>query len=264
MVQRWILARLRNETFFSLAALNRRIGELQEELNDRPMRAYGASRRELFERYERAALRPLPPTRYSYGQWKTARVNIDYHIELEHHYYSVPFQLVHEAVDLRFNALTVEIFHRGQRIASHLRSSRRGGHTTDPAHMPHAHRQHLEWTPSRLVHWGASVGPKTAELVEAILRERTHPEQGYRSCLGILRLAKRYGNERLEAACTRAVALRARSYRHVASMLKHGLDRLPPPTAAASTPPQQLALSHENVRGSDYYHSEEGDPPHAH
>ena len=264
VVQRWILARLRNETFFSLAALNRRIGELQEELNDRPMRAYGASRRELFERYERAALRPLPPTRYSYGQWKTARVNIDYHIELEHHYYSVPFQLVHEAVDLRFNALTVEIFHRGQRIASHLRSSRRGGHTTDPAHMPHAHRQHLEWTPSRLVHWGASVGPKTAELVEAILRERTHPEQGYRSCLGILRLAKRYGNERLEAACTRAVALRARSYRHVASMLKHGLDRLPPPAATASTPPQQLPLSHENVRGRDYYHSEEGDPPHAH
>jgi transposase len=176
----------------------------------------------------------------------------------------VPFQLVHEAVDLRFNALTVEIFHRGQRIASHLRSSRRGGHTTNPAHMPHAHRQHLEWTPSRLVHWGASVGPKTAELVEAILRERMHPEQGYRSCLGILRLAKRYGNERLEAACTRAVVVRARSYRHVASMLKHGLDRLPPPAAAASTPPQQLALSHENVRGSDYYHSEEGDPPHAH
>jgi transposase len=262
VVQRWILARLRDETFFSLAALNRRIGELQDELNDRPMRAYGASRRELFERTERAALRPLPPTRYSYGQWKTAKVNIDYHVALEHHAYSVPFQLVHEAVDLRYNALTVEVFHRGQRVASHLRSSRRGGHTTHPGHMPHAHRQHLEWTPSRLVHWGASVGPKTAELVEAILRERTHPEQGYRSCLGILRLAKRYGHERLEAACTRAVAVRARSYRHVASMLKHGLDRLPLP--APSTPAQQLALSHENVRGGDYYHSEEGDPPHAH
>jgi transposase len=265
VVQRWILARLRHETFFSLAALNRRIGELLEELNDRPMRAYGASRRELFERTERAALRPLPPSRYRYGQWKTAKVNIDYHVELEHHYYSVPFQLIGEAVDLRFNALTVEVFHRGQRVASHLRSSRRGGHTTHSPHMPRAHQQHLEWTPSRLVHWGASVGPKTAELVEAILRERTHPEQGYRSCLGILRLAKQYGNVRLEAACTRAVALRARSYRHVASMLRHGLDRQPlaaPSTAGAA--PRQLALSHENVRGGAYYHSEEeGDPPHA-
>jgi transposase len=264
VVQRWILARLRDETFFSLAALNRRMGELQEELNDRPMRAYGASRRELFERYERAALRPLPSGPYRYGQWKTAKVNLDYHVELEHHYYSVPFQLVHEAVDLRYNALTVEVFHRGQRVTSHLRSNRRGGHTTHAAHMPHAHRQHLEWTPSRLVHWAQSVGPKTAELVEAILRERTHPEQGYRSCLGILRLARRYGGARLEEACTRAVAVRARSYRHVASMLQHGLDRLPPPASATlSTPPQQLVLSHENVRGGDYYHSEEGDPPHA-
>jgi len=264
VVQRWILARLRDETFFSLAALNRRIGELLEKLNDRPMRAYGASRRELFERYEGSALRPLPPTQYRYGQWKTARVNIDYHVELEHHYYSVPFPLVQEQVDLRYNALTVEAFHRGQRVASHLRSHRRGGHTTHSPHMPRSHQKHLEWTPSRLVHWGASVGSKTAELVEAILRERTHPEQGYRSCLGILRLAKSYGNERLEAACTRAVAVRARSYRHVASMLKHGLDRQPLPASAASTTPQQLALAHENVRGGDYYHSEEGDPPHAH
>jgi transposase len=261
VVERWILARIRNETFFSLAALNRRIGELLEELNDRPMRTYGASRRELFLRYDRPVLQPLPPTRFTYGEWKKARVNIDYHVELERHCYSVPFQLVHESVDLRFNALTVEAFHRGQRVASHLRSHKRGGHTTDPAHMPHAHRQHLEWTPSRLVHWGASVGPKTTELVEAILHERTHPEQGYRSCLGILKLAKQYGNERLEAACTRAVAVRARSYRHVASMLKHGLDRVPPQDEAKA--PQQLPLAHENVRGGDYYHPKEGDSPDA-
>ncbi len=264
VAERWILARIRDETFFSLAALNRRIGELLDELNDRPMRAYGASRNELFERYDRPALKPLPQERFSYGQWKKARVNIDYHVELERHYYSVPFQLVQEDVEIRFNALTVEIFHRGQRVASHLRSHRRGGHTTNPAHMPHAHRQHLEWTPSRLVHWAQSVGPKTGELVEAILRERTHPEQGYRSCLGILRLARRYGSPRLEAACARAVAVRARSYRHVASMLKHGLDRLPASKPAAAEP-QQLALSHENVRGGDYYHPQEGgDPDHAH
>jgi transposase len=177
-------------------------------------------------------------------------VNIDYHIELEHHYYSVPFQLVHEAVDLRFNALTVEIFHRGQRIASHLRSSRRGGHTTDPAHMPKAHQRHLEWTPSRLIDWARTIGPQTAALVEAILADRPHPEQGYRSCLGILRLAKRYGPARLEAACARAGAVEARSYRHVDSILQHGLDRLAPPAAA---PQLTLTPVHEHVRGRDYY-----------
>ena len=261
VVERWILARLRHETFFSLAALNRRIGELLEDLNDRRMRTYGASRRELYTRFDRPALKPLPPQRFSYGEWKKARVNLDYHIELERHYYSVPFSLVHEAVDVRFNALTVEVFHRGQRVASHLRSHRRGGHTTDAAHMPHAHRQHLEWTPSRLVHWGQSVGPKTAELVEAILRERTHPEQGYRSCLGILRLAKQYGKDRLEAACARAVTVRARSYRHVASILQHGLDRVPAKTPSPA--PAQLALSHENVRGADYYQPQTGDSDHA-
>jgi transposase len=264
VVERWILARLRHETFFSLAGLNRRIGELLEDLNDRKMRAYGASRRELYERFDRPALRPLPAERWSYGEWKQARVNLDYHIELERHYYSVPFSLVHEAVDVRFNALTVEIFHRGQRVASHLRSHRRGGHTTDAAHMPHAHRQHLEWTPSRLVHWGQSVGPKTAELVEAILTERKHPEQGYRSCLGILRLAKQYGKDRLEAACARAVSVRARSYRHVASILQHGLDRLPVPTTTPTpSVPVQIPLVHENVRGGDYYQPQTGDPDHA-
>jgi len=222
------------------------------------MRTYGASRRELYERFDRPALKPLPAGRFSYGEWKKARVNIDYHIALEHHYYSVPFPLVHEAVDVRFNGHTVEIFHRGARVASHRRSHRRGGHTTDPAHMPVAHRQHLEWTPSRLVHWGQSVGPQTAELVEAILVERDHPEQGYRSCLGILRLAKHYGTERLEAACGRAVSVRARSYQHVASILKHGLDRMPlVPTQPSA--PAQLPLVHEHVRGGEYYQPQTGE-----
>ncbi len=251
VVERWIVARLRHESFFTLAALNARIRELLEALNDRPMRAYGESRRARFERLERAALRALPIEPFVHADWKGARVNLDYHVELERHCYSVPYALVHERVELRATAITVEIFHRGARVGAHVR--RDGpGHSTDPAHMPRAHRKHLEWTPSRLVHWGGSVGPHTAALVEVILAERRHPEQGYRSCLGILRLARQYGRERLEAACERALAVRARSYRHVQSILQRGLDRVP---AIASEPaPSATARTHANVRGGTYYH----------
>jgi transposase len=252
IVERWIVARLRHETFFSLEALNARIAELLVELNGRRMRVYGASRRELFERIDRQALKPLPSEPFAYSEWRTARLNIDYHAEIDHHYYSAPHALVHEQVEARLTAITVEIFHRGVRVASHVRSYRRGGHTTIAEHMPKAHQKHLEWTPSRIVHWAGSIGPKTRELAEAILAERRHPEQGYRSCLGILRLGKRYGNERLEAACARAVAVRARSYRHVESILKNGLDRLPSPDEQreeGTTP-----AAHENTRGGGYYH----------
>ena len=252
LAERWILARLRHESFFSLAALNVRIRELLGDLNARTMRAYGASRQELFERLDRPALRPLPAERFVHAEWKKARVNLDYHVELDHHYYSVPHALVHEAVELRFTATTVEVFARGQRVASHARSFQRGRHTTDPSHMPKAHQKHLSWTPSRLIHWAQSIGPQTAALVEAILTERPHPEQGYRSCLGILRLAKRYGAARLEAASTRAVAVRARSYRHVDSILKRGLDRLPWPAHGTQTKTSPV-VAHENVRGGDYY-----------
>jgi len=251
VVERWILARLRHETFFSLAALNQRIREFLDELNRRPMRGYNESRLERFEKLDRPALQPLPPYPFVYAKWKFARVNIDYHIELERHYYSVPFPLIHEQVEVRYTALTVEILHKGQRVASHLRRSK-PGHTTDPAHMPKSHRAHLEWTPSRLIHWGGTIGPQTQALVEAILEERPHPEQGYRSCLGILRLAKQYGAERLEAACRRAAAARARSYRHVQSILKNGLDRLPTDVPPSQAP--DLPTGHANVRGGDYYH----------
>jgi len=253
VAQRWLLARLRNQTFFSLAELNERLAELLEELNARRMRVYGASRRELFEKLDKPALRPLPREAFVYGEWKTVRVNIDYHVEVDHHYYSVPHEMVqlHEELEARFSAVTVELFRRGERVASHLRNSARGRHTTKPEHMPKAHRAHIEWTPTRIAHWAESIGPKTRELVEAILVERPHPEMGYRSCLGILRLAKRYGNERLEAAAARAVAVRARSYRHVDSILKNGLDRLPLPAADEPVAPP---VSHENVRGGDYYH----------
>jgi transposase len=258
VAERWILARLRHETFFSLATLNERIRERLADLNARTMRAYGASRQELFERLDRPALRPLPAERFEHAEWKTARVNLDYHVELERHYYSVPHALVHEQVELRFTAATVEVFLRGQRVAAHARSGERGRHTTQASHMPKAHQKHLAWTPSRLIHWAESLGPGTAALVEAILADRPHPEQGYRSCLGILRLSKRYGPERLEAACARALVVRARSYRHVDSILRRGLDRLPLPGAREPAAP---TAAHENVRGADYYqpHRNEGE-----
>jgi transposase len=251
IAERWILARLRNQTFFSLDELNGRIWALCDDLNDRVMRRYGESRRQLFERLDRPALKPLPGARFTYGVWKRARVNIDYHIEVDHHYYSVPHRLIHERVEARVTATTVEVVHRGQRVASHARSYERGRHTTSAEHMPKAHRRHAEWTPSRIAHWASTVGPKTEELVRAIMAERRHPEQGYRSCLGILRLGKRYGEVRLEAACRRALVVRARSYRHVESILRHGLDRQPDPT---SPPDPPMTAPHENIRGRNYYH----------
>ena len=250
VAERWILARLRHETFFTLAALNARIAELLAALNTRPMRLYRASRRELFERLDQLALGPLPAEPFVYGTWKLARVNIDYHVELEGHYYSVPYSLVHERVELRSTLSTVEIFHRGQRIAAHARSTHRGHHTTIAAHMPKAHLRHLEWTPSRITGWAEHIGPQTAALVVAILADRPHPEQGFRSCLGLLRLGQRDGAARLEAACARALAPGARSYRHVDAILKHGLDRLGAPAPA---PQLTLAPAHEHLRGRSYY-----------
>lgn len=250
VAQRWILARLRHHTFFSLEELNERIAELLEDLNNRVMRVYRESRRQLFERIERATLLPLPAARFAYGAWKLgATVNIDYHVEYDGHYYSVPFGLLREKLDVRATAMMVEIFQRGERVTSHVRSYVRGQHTTKPEHMPKSHLRHLEWSPSRIIEWANTIGPQTATLCEAIMKERRHPEQGYRSCLGILRLGKKYGAERLEAACTRAVAVGARSYRHVDSILSHGLDQIEQ-TEASSTAPRR----HENVRGPGYYH----------
>jgi transposase len=252
IAQRWILARLRNQTFFSLDELNQRIADLVEELNDRTMKVYRESRRQLFDRLDRPALRPLPTTRFQYAEWKQVRVNIDYHVEVDHHYYSVHHTLIHEPLDARVSAATIEIFRRGERIASHVRSFERGRHTTVTEHMPTSHQKHLEWSPSRLTHWASTIGVHTAQLVGAILADRPHPEQGYRSCLGILRLGKRYGDERLEAACARALTAGARSYRHVDSILKHGLDRVP--VVNHDAPDEAQPIAHENVRGRDYYH----------
>lgn len=178
------------------------------------------------------------------------KVNIDYHVEVDHHFYSAPHELVHEQLEARFTAATVELYRNRERVTSHVRSYQRWKHTTNREHMPKAHQKHLEWTPTRIVHWAGTIGPNTARLVEAILAERPHPEMGYRSCLGILRVGKKYGSERLEAAAARAVGVRASSYSHVESILKSGLDRVPVEVEPARAAP----LDHENVRGSGYYH----------
>lgn len=251
IIQRWVLARLRNQRFFSLIELNCRIAELNDDLNGRTMRKYGFSRRQLFEQVERDALRPLPVEPFEFAEFKKAKVGIDYHIELDRHYYSVPYRLVGELVELRHTNTTVEVLHKNQRVASHARIFRPGQHTTDPAHMPESHRRHAEWSPSRILDWAAKIGPETAQLANAILTERRHPEQGYRSCLGILRLGKKYSPERLERACARAHAAGARSYRSVSSILEKGLDQLPRSPAPAA--PSSSFDDHENVRGQSYY-----------
>lgn len=250
VAQRWILARLRNQTFFSLAELNTRIAELCAELNSRRMRTYNASRRELFERLDRPALRPLPDQPYEYAEWKKVLLNIDYHADFDGHYYSAPHGLRGQELWLRATATTVEIFRLGQRMAAHARSRVRGRHTTVTAHMPLAHQQHVEWTPERILGWAQTVGVNTRLFAERLLTERRHPEHGYRSCLGVYRLAKKYGADRVEAACARALAVGARSYRHVASILQHGLDRAP----VLDVEPRGTSVVHENVRGRDYYH----------
>ena len=249
VVQRWILARLRKRRFFSLIELNTAIRELLAGLNRKPFKKLPGSRQSTFEELDRPALRPLPATRYQFAIWKTATVNLDYHIEVDHHYYSVPYQLARDVVDVRTSEATVEVFRRGRRVASHLRSREQGRHTTTDAHMPESHRRYLEWTPGRIVRWAEGTGPQTAALVSAVMEGRPHPEQGYRSCLGIMRLGKRFGDERLEAACTRALAVRALSYRSVESILKTGLDRQPLAQALPLVP----ARTHEFVRGPDYY-----------
>jgi transposase len=198
-------------------------------------------------------LHPLPTEPYQFAEWKKARVNIDYHIEIEHHYYSAPHSLFHRQVEARYTALTVEIFHGGQRVASHARSYKAGGFTTINAHRPKSHQRYLEWTPQRLVHWASTIGPSAAALVDKILQSRPHPEQGFRSCLGILRLGKLYGHARLEAAASRAIKLDACSYKSVKSILRTGLDR----QQSLELPPDRPPIQHTNIRGTDYFNSQE-------
>jgi transposase len=252
IVERWILAALRQRRFTSLGELNQAIAALLERLNRRPFRRRSGSRLSLFEAFERPALRPLPAERYELAEWKTARVNIDYHIEVERHYYSVPHPLVGQRVEARLTAGAIEIFHRGRRVASHPRSRERYRQSTLDAHRPKSHQRHLEWTPSRLIDWARTVGPATAKVFETILASKPHPEMGYRSCLGVLRLSKLYSAERVEAASRRALRFDACSYQSLKSMLAHGLDR----QTLDGAPPERPPIEHPNIRGAGYF-----DPP---
>jgi transposase len=250
VVERWILAALRHRTFIGLAALNQAIGELLQRLNHRKFRKLDTTRAELFERLDRPALKPLPAEPFIFGEWKKARVNIDYHVEIERHYYSVPFQLVHKLVEARIRSATIEIFHNSRRVATHARSSVVGGFSTLPEHRPQKHHQYLQWTPERLVDWAGKVGPSAASVVGHILQSRRFPEQGYRACLGLMRLTRRYPAERVEAACVRALAVGAWSYRSVKSILETGLDGQPLQDGATARAQQ---IVHANVRGAAYY-----------
>ncbi|MCP5347699.1 MAG: IS21 family transposase [Pseudomonadales bacterium] len=250
VVERWILASLRHRQFFSLAELNAAISDLLGKLNARSFRKLPGCRREHFEQLDRPALRPLPAEPYVYAEWKKARVHIDYHVAIDGHYYSVPCALVKKEVEVRLTRHTVECFYRGNRVASHRRSDQKGRHTTLTAHMPESHRQAGEWTPERLQRWAAKTGPATEKLILVVLGSRQHPQQAYRSCLGILRLGKAYGDERLEAACRRALVLGSCRYKSIESILKLRLDEQP------LEGQQELALpdAHDNIRGPAYYH----------
>lgn len=251
IVERWILARLRHWRFFSLAELNQAIAGLLVELNQRPFKKLPGTRQSCFEAIDRPALSPLPATPYEVAEFKRCRVNIDYHIEVEGHYYSVPHSLVRHEVEARVTETTVEILFRNRRIASHLRSPRRGAHTTVDEHMPASHRAHREWTPGRLLHWAQTIGPHTRTLVDHLLTHKPHPEMGYRACLGLLSLARKYGDGRLEAACARTVAVGALTRRSVLAILQAGLDKQPLPATPQQT--DWITPAHDNVRGPDYF-----------
>ena len=255
LVQRWILARLRNRQFFSLAELNAAIRELLLDLNQRPFKKLEGSRQSAFASIDRPAMAPLPATRYEFAEWKTALVNIDYHVKIDGHYYSVPHSLVRHKIEVRFTNATIECFFKGKRIAAHARSHSRGRHTTIAEHMPESHRKHSEWSPGRLLNWGLSIGPATCDVVKWQLENRPHPEQGYRACLGLLNLAKHYSAGRLEAACRRALAMGSPTRKRIKSILEAKLDQHPElfPTPASEMPAAPPPPVHTNVRGAAYF-----------
>jgi transposase len=250
VVERWILARLRKRQFFSLHQLNKAIAELLEDLNNKPFQKLPGSRKSAFKSLDRPALNPLPSQPYQFAEWKIATVNVDYHIEVHRHYYSVPHTLIKKKLDVRITNNTIECFYKNKRVASHIRSHLRGRHSTIKEHMPKSHQKWAQWTPDRFIRWAGKIGPHTQKLVENVLNARAHPQQGFRSCLGILRLAKSYGDDRLEAASRRAVAIGGTSYRSVESILKHNLDQKPLPDQSSKA----QTIEHINIRGARYYH----------
>ena len=249
VVERWILARLRDRTFFSLAELNQAIRELLAELNERPMKHLGQSRRALFVELDQPALKPLPVQAYEFAHWRSVRVHIDYHVEYDKHYYSVPHTLAGKEVEVRATGKTVEIFYQRERRASHPRCQAQGRYSTQREHMPPAHQAVDDWSPERFLRWAQEIGPQTQHLIAAVLDGRQHPQQAYRTCLGILGLGKRYGHSRLEGACDRALPAGILTYKGVHNILKHNLDQLP-----SDPPPATPLPPHANIRGQTYYH----------
>lgn len=250
LAKRWILARLRNQIFTSLFEMNKAIGELLVVFNDRPLRKINKSRKELFELLDRPHALPLPLNRYEYAEWKHAKVNVNYHVNYDRHDYSVPYTLIGKSIEIRATQSVVEIYKNSQRICAHQRSERAYGYTTVADHMPPSHQKYLEWTPQRILEWAEKYGDAVKRLVEKIMASRSHPEQAFKSCLGIIRLEKNYSALRLNAACQRALDYRAYSYRAITNILSKNLDQ----HVSESDP--KKTLTHENIRGADYYANE--------
>lgn len=248
--QRRILAALRNRTFFSLDELNEAIFEEAEKLNIRPMAVTGKSRKELFEEIEKPELRPLPAERFEIYNYKgPSKVHIDYHVEVEGSYYSVPYTLIGETVEVKYNSRVIEVYHKTKRVASHIRSHKKGEFITENRHMPHDHREYLEWTPERIKNWGSKIGEHTKTLMQGIMDSRKHPEQGFRSCLGIIRLSRQYTPERVENACKKALSVDSYNYRSVKSILQRGLDKV----IYLEDNKEAKLIEHSNIRGGEYY-----------
>jgi len=259
-VEQWILARLRNMTFFTLTDLNKTIRNLLEDLNSRPFQKMSGTRRSMFEELDRPALKPLPLDSYAYAEWKKAKPHIDYHVEAKGFYYSAPYQLAKKEMEVRITQNTIEIFYKGKRVASHQRSydpSKR--YVTVREHMPKSHQKYADWTPQRIILWASKTGAATAQTVKTVMKNRFHPQQGFRSCMGIMSLGKEYSQERLEAACSRALAIGSPSYKSIQAILKKGLDRLPPQKEVQQ---QTSFINHSNIRGPGYYQITKGENNH--
>jgi transposase len=250
IVSRYLLGRLRNRRFFSLAELNEATHECTTSINAKVMKRLNKSRNELFAILDRPVLKTLPAERYVYAEWKRCTVAPDYHVEVDEHYYSVPFRLLREVIDARYGEETVELFHKGERVASHVRSRVTHKHTTLSEHMPSSHRRYAEWTPAGILRMASNIGPATVALFEAIMKAKPHPEQGFRSCLGIISLLKGYGRERIEAAAMRGNTIGATTYGSIKSILEMGLDR----AYAQPKTPDVKPIQHANIRGRGYYH----------
>ena len=251
LTSRWVLAALRNETFYSLEEANEAIQLLLHKINNKPMRQLKKSRRELFETIDKPSLRPLPTTPYVFSEWKQARVNIDYHVAFDGSFYSVPHQLVQKQVEIRATDTVVEVFRLHERIASHRRSYRQGSFTTNFDHRPVSHQEHLKWTPERIVRWAAQKGPDVALFIQSLISSKAHPEQGYRAAVGVIRLADKYGQDRLSKACSKALSVGSPSYHTVKNMLQNKMENVEPLKRSEKT--NLTFISNRNVRGPDYY-----------